>query len=158
MNKRQYRSFNIREVEGVDDFSAIAEAVGGATADPRDEERPMPDLVLIDGGVGQLNAAMAAVDSLGLDLPIAALAKREELVWLPAASEPLRLDTSDLPTSCCAKHATRPIDSPSAVTGRGGRNGPFQLNSCRTRHRTGPGSRVAQSFWFGSRGPTGIRR
>ncbi len=52
----------------------------------------MPDLVLIDGGVGQLNAAMAALDSLGLDLPIAALAKREEQVWLPAASEPLRLD------------------------------------------------------------------
>ena len=95
MNKRQYRSFNIREVEGVDDFSAIAEAVGRRYRRLRDEDRPMPDLVLIDGGVGQLNAAMAAIDSLGLDLPIAALAKREELVWLPAASEPLRLDPSD---------------------------------------------------------------
>ena len=60
MNKRQYRSFNIREVEGVDDFSAIAEAVGRRYRRLRDEERPMPDLVLIDGGVGQLNAAMAA--------------------------------------------------------------------------------------------------
>jgi excinuclease ABC subunit C len=95
MNKRQYRSFNIREVDGVDDFSAIAEAVGRRYRRLRDEERPMPDLVLIDGGVGQLNAAMAALDSLGLDLPIAALAKREEKIWLPAASEPLRLDTSD---------------------------------------------------------------
>jgi excinuclease ABC subunit C len=95
MNKRQYRSFNIREVDGVDDFSAIAEAVGRRYRRLRDEERPMPDLVLIDGGVGQLNAAMAALDSLGLDLPIAALAKREEEVWLPAANEPLRLDTSD---------------------------------------------------------------
>jgi excinuclease ABC subunit C len=95
MNKRQYRSFNIREVDGVDDFSAIAEAVGRRYRRLRDEERPMPDLVLIDGGVGQLNAAMAALDSLGLDLPIAALAKREEEIWLPAASEPLRLDTSD---------------------------------------------------------------
>jgi excinuclease ABC subunit C len=95
MNKRQYRSFNIREVEGVDDFSAIAEAVGRRYRRLRDEERPMPDLVLIDGGVGQLNAAMAALDALGLDLPIAALAKREELIWLPAASEPLRLDRSD---------------------------------------------------------------
>ena len=95
MNKRQYRSFNIREVEGVDDFSAIAEAVGRRYRRLRDEERPMPDLVLIDGGVGQLNAAMAAIDSLGLDLPIAALAKREELVWIPAAAEPLRLDASD---------------------------------------------------------------
>jgi excinuclease ABC subunit C len=95
MNKRQYRSFNIREVEGVDDFSAIAEAVGRRYRRLRDEEKPLPDLVLIDGGVGQLNAAMAALDSLGLDLPIAALAKREELVWLPAASEPLRLESSD---------------------------------------------------------------
>ena len=76
MNKRQYRSFNIREVEGVDDFSAIAEAVGRRYRRLRDEERPLPDLVLIDGGVGQLNAAMAALDSLGLDLPIAAIAKR----------------------------------------------------------------------------------
>ena len=95
MNKRQYRSFNIREVEGVDDFSAIAEAVTRRYRRLRDEERPMPDLVLIDGGVGQLNAAMAALDSLGLDLPLAALAKREEEVWLPAASEPLALDRSD---------------------------------------------------------------
>ena len=65
MDKRQYRSFNIREVEGVDDFSAIAEAVGRRYRRLRDEERPLPDLVLIDGGVGQLNAAMAALDSLG---------------------------------------------------------------------------------------------
>jgi excinuclease ABC subunit C len=95
MNRRQYRSFNIREVEGVDDFSAVAEAVGRRYRRLLEEERPLPDLVLIDGGVGQLNAAMAALDSLDLDLPIAALAKREELVWLPSASEPLRLDRSD---------------------------------------------------------------
>ena len=95
MNKRQYRSFHIREVEGVDDFASIAEAVGRRYRRLRDEQRPLPDLVLIDGGVGQLNSAMAALDSLGLDLPIAALAKREEELWLPAASEPLRMDRSD---------------------------------------------------------------
>ena len=95
MNKRQYRSFHIREVEGVDDYAAIAEAVSRRYRRLRDEERPMPDLVLIDGGVGQLNAAMAALDSLELDLPLAALAKREELVWLPGESEPLRLDSSE---------------------------------------------------------------
>ena len=55
----------------------------------------MPDLVLIDGGLGQLNAAMAAVDSLGLNLSLAALAKREELVWLPGESEPLRLKPNE---------------------------------------------------------------
>ncbi len=95
MNRRQYRSFHIRGVEGVDDFAAIAEAVGRRYRRLRDEQQPMPDLVLIDGGVGQLNAATAALDALGLDLPLASLAKREELVWLPTASEPLRLDASD---------------------------------------------------------------
>ena len=55
----------------------------------------MPDLVLIDGGVGQLNAAMAAIDSLDLEIAMAGLAKREEEIWLPGASEPLRLDPSD---------------------------------------------------------------
>jgi excinuclease ABC subunit C len=95
MNKRLYRSFNIREVDGVDDFAAIAEAVGRRYRRLRDESKPLPDLVLIDGGVGQLNAAMAALDSLGVDLPLAALAKREEELWLPAKSEPLRMDRSD---------------------------------------------------------------
>lgn len=94
-NKRQYRSFLIRGVVGVDDFASIAEAVDRRYRRLVDEQRPLPDLVLIDGGVGQLNAAMAALDSLGLDLPLAALAKREEALWLPAASEPLRLEPSD---------------------------------------------------------------
>jgi excinuclease ABC subunit C len=94
-DKRQYRSFSIRGVEGVDDFASISEAVGRRYRRQADEQRAMPDLVLIDGGVGQLNAAMAALDSLSLDLPPAALAKREEELWLPAAAEPLRLERSD---------------------------------------------------------------
>jgi excinuclease ABC subunit C len=95
MAKREYRSFVIREVVGVDDFAAMAEAVGRRYRRLRDEDRPLPDLVLIDGGPGQLNAARAAVTALGLDLPMAALAKREELIHLPEREEPLRLDRSD---------------------------------------------------------------
>jgi excinuclease ABC subunit C len=95
LEKRQYRSFNIKDLEGVDDYAAISEAVGRRYRRLRDEQRPMPDLVLIDGGVGQLNAAMAALDALGIELPLAALAKREELVWLPESGEPLQLDRSD---------------------------------------------------------------
>ncbi len=95
MAKREYRSFVIREVAGVDDFAAMAEAVGRRYRRLRDEDRPLPDLVLIDGGPGQLNAARAAVTALGLDLPMAALAKREELIPLPEREEPLRLDRSD---------------------------------------------------------------
>jgi excinuclease ABC subunit C len=95
MEKRQYRTFHIRDVEGVDDYAAMAEAVSRRYRRLRDENREMPDLVLIDGGLGQLNAAMAAIDSLGLELQVAALAKREELVWLPGSNEPLRLDNND---------------------------------------------------------------
>jgi len=95
MDRRQYRSFHIREAEGGDDYGAIAEAVGRRYRRLRDEQRPMPDLVLIDGGVGQLNAATAALDTLGIELAVVALAKREEEVWLPTASDPLRLDPSD---------------------------------------------------------------
>jgi excinuclease ABC subunit C len=95
MDKRQYRSFHIKDVVGVDDFAAIAEAVRRRYRRLRDEELEMPDLVLIDGGVGQLNAAMAALDTLGVEIPVVAIAKREELVWLPGSAEPLRLDRSD---------------------------------------------------------------
>ncbi|MCG6962181.1 MAG: excinuclease ABC subunit UvrC, partial [Acidobacteria bacterium] len=95
MSKRQYRSFHIRDVSGVDDFAAIAEAVTRRYRRLRDEQREMPDLVLIDGGAGQLNAAVAALDTLGVSLPVAALAKREELVFLPEVADPLRLDRSD---------------------------------------------------------------
>jgi len=95
MAKKRYRSFNIRNVEGVDDFAAVAEAVTRRYRRLADEGGRMPDLVLIDGGAGQLNAAMAALDTLGIELDLAALAKREELIHLPGREEPLRLDPSD---------------------------------------------------------------
>ena len=95
MDKRQYRSFHIKDVAGVDDFAAISEAVRRRYRRLRDEELELPDLVLIDGGVGQLNAAMAALDTLGVEIPVVAIAKREELVWLAGSGEPLRLDRSD---------------------------------------------------------------
>jgi excinuclease ABC subunit C len=95
MDKRSYRSFHIRSVDGIDDFASMSEAVTRRYRRLRDEGGELPDLVLIDGGVGQLNAAMAALDALDLDLPVAGLAKREEELWLPGAPEPLRLDHSD---------------------------------------------------------------
>jgi excinuclease ABC subunit C len=95
MDKRQYRTFHIKDVEGVDDFASIAEAVRRRYRRLRDAGTEMPELVLIDGGVGQLNSAMAAIDTLGIELAVAAIAKREELIWLPGSSEPLRLDRSD---------------------------------------------------------------
>lgn len=95
MERAEYRSFNLKEAGGGDDFAAIGEAVTRRYRRLRDEGREMPDLILIDGGVGQLNAAMAALDGLGLDVPLAALAKREEAVWLPGRDEPLGADDHD---------------------------------------------------------------
>lgn len=95
MDRRQYRSFNIRDVAGVDDFAAMAEAVTRRYRRLRDERREMPDLVVVDGGVGQLNAAAAALDALGVEVALVALAKREELIWLPWSADALRLDRSD---------------------------------------------------------------
>ena len=97
MARREYRSFNIKGVEGIDDFASIAEAVERRYSRRQREGLEMPDVVLIDGGLGQLNAARAAVDAVGVgsQLALASLAKREELVYLPSRDEPLRLDDND---------------------------------------------------------------
>ncbi|MEK7747391.1 MAG: excinuclease ABC subunit C, partial [Elusimicrobiota bacterium] len=91
-NKGHYRRFKIRTVAGIDDFASIAEAVSRRYKRLKEEGAPMPDLVLIDGGKGQLSAAQAALESVKVRLPLAALAKREEEVFLPETREPLRLD------------------------------------------------------------------
>ncbi|MBI2213718.1 MAG: excinuclease ABC subunit UvrC [Acidobacteria bacterium] len=96
LDPKQYRLFNIKSVEGADDFRSIAEAVGRRYARVIAEERSMPDLILIDGGRGQLNAARAALEKLDKgSIPIAGLAKREEEIYLPDADEPLRLEKRD---------------------------------------------------------------
>ena len=91
--KAEYRCFNIRSVAGADDSASIAEAVERRYRRRLAENRRMPDLVLIDGGKGQLGAAVAALTQLGLPtLPVVALAKREEEIFRPGSEEPLRLD------------------------------------------------------------------
>jgi excinuclease ABC subunit C len=96
MDKSQYRVFNIKTVEGADDFRSIAEAVTRRYQRLVAEGRPMPDLILIDGGRGQLNAAVAAMEKLEIrGIPIAGLAKREEEIYLPSVEEPLRLERHD---------------------------------------------------------------
>ncbi len=86
----EYRVFRIdRPIP--DDFASIAEAVARRYARLRDESGPMPDLLLIDGGKGQLSAALGALDRLGIELPAAGLAKREEQVFVPGRSAPVVL-------------------------------------------------------------------
>ncbi|MBN2023299.1 MAG: UvrB/UvrC motif-containing protein [Pirellulales bacterium] len=87
-----YRRFKLRLVEGVDDFAAIHEVVARRFHRLEAENDVLPDLLLVDGGRGQLHAALAALAALPLAPPtVISLAKREEEVYTPGADEPLRL-------------------------------------------------------------------
>ena len=86
----------IRGEWGNDDYRSMAEVVRRWFTRRADEGKRFPDLVLIDGGKGQLSAALGALDGLGVaDVAIAALAKREEEVFLPDRAEPAHLDRRD---------------------------------------------------------------
>jgi excinuclease ABC subunit C len=91
-NKHGYRRYKIKTVEGVDDFRSIHEVVSRRFQRQYEEGDPYPDILLIDGGKGQLNAATAAFDALQIPRPfILSLAKQEEEIFLPGESEPLRI-------------------------------------------------------------------
>jgi excinuclease ABC subunit C len=96
MRRSDYRSFNIRSHAGIDDFASMREAVLRRYRRQLEELGVLPDLILIDGGRGQLNAALAALAELGADdATVVSLAKREEEVYLPGLPEPLRLRRDD---------------------------------------------------------------
>jgi excinuclease ABC subunit C len=94
MKKSDYRKFIIRTVEGVDDFASMREVVSRRYKRLQQEEKPMPSLVLIDGGLGQLHAAAEALDSLEIiNQPLAAIAKREEILYVYGQEkDPIALD------------------------------------------------------------------
>jgi excinuclease ABC subunit C len=94
LRKAEFRSFNVRSGKGADDPAAIAEAVARRYRRRRAEGAALPDLVLLDGGPAQLQAAVAALDREGCRLPAAALAKRLEEVFLPGRGEPLHLEAN----------------------------------------------------------------
>ena len=95
-DRTKYRIFNIRTVEGADDFRSMSEAVGRRYKRVVGEGQKLPDLILIDGGRGQLNAALAALKNLEIEnVAIAGLAKREEEIYLPGLDEPIRLQKTD---------------------------------------------------------------
>ena len=96
MRKGEYRSFNIRGLTLPDDFASMRQAVERRYRRRLEEVGAMPDLILIDGGRGQLNAALDALAELGVeDTPILGLAKREEEIYLPDLPEPLKLPKED---------------------------------------------------------------
>jgi excinuclease ABC subunit C len=94
MKKSDYRKFIIRTVIGNDDFACMREVVTRRYARLQEEKRPMPGLILIDGGLGQLHAAAEALEAIGVtDQPLASIAKREEIVYvLGQEDEPVVLD------------------------------------------------------------------
>ena len=90
--RNEYRKFKVRTVQGIDDFASMHEVVDRYFARRVAEEKPLPDLVVIDGGKGQLNAAADALRALGLAaLPIVSLAKREEEIFVLGRSDSIRL-------------------------------------------------------------------
>jgi len=93
--KSSYRTFTVRGVEGPDDFASMAEVITRRYRRLLEENRRLPDLVLLDGGAGQLGVAVRALAAVGLPmLPVVALAKREEEIHLQGGGEPIRLGRS----------------------------------------------------------------
>jgi excinuclease ABC subunit C len=94
MKKSDYRKYQIKTVEGVDDFASMREVVGRRYRRVQDEQKAMPSLILIDGGLGQLHAAAEALELLGITTqPLASIAKREEIIYLYGQEdEPIVLD------------------------------------------------------------------
>jgi excinuclease ABC subunit C len=90
--RSEYRKFKVRTVEGIDDFASMREVVGRYFRRRVEEGKPLPDLVVIDGGKGQLGAARDALEELQLaEIPLISLAKREEEIFLVGRSESVRL-------------------------------------------------------------------
>jgi len=93
MKKEDYKRFRIKTVAGADDFAALAEVLTRRFARALEQGTPLPDLVLIDGGRGQLNVGLKVLQELGLDyLPVVALAKQQEEVYVGESLHPLVLD------------------------------------------------------------------
>src|SRR5688572_16241560 len=90
--RAEYRKFKVKSVVGTDDFSSMHEVVGRYFRRRIEQEESLPDLLVIDGGKGQLGAAAEAVRALGLEtLPLVSLAKREEEIYVIGRAEPVRL-------------------------------------------------------------------
>ena len=82
-DKKNYRKFKIKTFTGQDDFAAMHEVVTRRYKRQMEEKNPLPDLIIIDGGPGQVNAAKAALQKLGLQIPLIGLAKEREEIYLP---------------------------------------------------------------------------
>jgi len=93
MSRRDYRKFKVRTITGPNDFEAMREVVYRRYRRRTEEGGELPDLVLVDGGKGQLHSAFQALSQLGLeDVPLAGIAKREEIIFVQGQEDPIRLN------------------------------------------------------------------
>ena len=88
-SKKEYRHYNIKTVNGPDDFASMEEVVFRRYKRLLEEEASLPQLIVIDGGKGQLNAALKSLESLGLKLSCVSLAKENEEIYLPKTRNPV---------------------------------------------------------------------
>jgi excinuclease ABC subunit C len=91
---KEYRHYHIKTVQGPDDFASMKEVVGRRYRRLLEEGKPMPKLVVIDGGKGQLSSAIEALQELGVygKMPIIGIAKRLEEIYFPGDSYPIHID------------------------------------------------------------------
>ncbi len=94
MKKSDYRKFQVKTVTGVDDFASMREVIQRRYKRLQEDKKPFPSLILIDGGLGQLHAAYAALEEIGITLqPLASIAKREEVIYVYGQeNDPVVLD------------------------------------------------------------------
>ncbi|MFA5271388.1 MAG: excinuclease ABC subunit UvrC [Candidatus Omnitrophota bacterium] len=93
-DKNSYRRYRIKKVSGIDDYACIAEITQRRYARLCSEKRKMPDLLIIDGGIGHVQTAKKELDKLNLKIPVIGIAKRNEEVWFPESKSPLVISKS----------------------------------------------------------------
>lgn len=97
-SKKEYRHFNIKSVKGPDDFASMEEVIFRRYRRSIEENQPLPQLVIIDGGKGQLSSAMKSIDRLGLrgKMTVIGIAKKLEEIYFPGDSVPIYLDKNSI--------------------------------------------------------------
>lgn len=94
-DKKNYRRFKIKTVSGIDDFKSISEVVFRRYSKLIEENLELPDLIVIDGGKGQLSSAFSELRKLKLKIPIISIAKREEEIYAPGIENPLPIKKNE---------------------------------------------------------------
>lgn len=97
-SKKEYRKFKIKTVEGANDFECLKEALKRRFENLKEGQKSfctMPDLLLIDGGLGQLHSVQEILDDMGIIVPVISLAKQDEEVFIPNSSVPIRLEKNN---------------------------------------------------------------